>query len=101
MNGTGSVISSGVSWGTEDIATKFWCSKVPIQLNWQGSYEEESALGLITSRWGLVGDTLISRVTEGDRVASYLTTQLSHMVSREPAKGFSENVRTVLTSGPQ
>lgn len=61
MNGTGSV-NSGVSWGTEDIATKSWCSKVPIQLNWQGSYEEESALGLITSRWGLVGDTLISGV---------------------------------------
>lgn len=62
MNGTCSVNASAVFWGTEDIPTKFWCSKVPIQLNWQGSSEEEPALGLIPSGWGLVGDMLISRV---------------------------------------
>lgn len=33
-----------------------------MQLNWQGSYDEDSALGLTPSRWGLVGDTLISGV---------------------------------------
>lgn len=44
---------------------------------------------------------LSAESTEGDRVASYLTTQLSRMVSREPAKQLSKNVRTLLTLGLQ
>lgn len=44
---------------------------------------------------------LSAESTEGDRVASYLTTQFSHMISKEPATQFSKNVRTALTLGPQ
>lgn len=46
---------------------------------------------------------LSAKPTEsGDRMASYLTTQLSYLVPREPAKQFSKNVRIVaLTLLPQ